>query len=43
MDIMGVNPEVSVKLWNTYVKPRLIFGLVNYTTKERYGIFKSLS
>ncbi|VDI79766.1 Hypothetical predicted protein [Mytilus galloprovincialis] len=32
----GVNPNIVIKLWNTYVRPRLIFGLdcVTLTRKE---------
>ena len=23
----GINPEIIMKIWNTYVRPRLVFGL----------------
>ena len=31
----GVNPEVGLKIWNTYVQPRLIFGLESVVLKRK--------
>ena len=31
----GVNLEISLKLWNTYVRPRLLFGLESVVLKKK--------
>ena len=36
----GINPEIIMKIWNTYVRPRLVFGLdsIVLTKKDIYEL-----